>query len=237
MQQLPLGVRLRTSSLFTTYFPGPNTAAVDLVRSLAPLAGAAPIWLWGPPGVGKTHLLQAGCSDAGQRGLTAAYLPAADALTVGPGLLEGWGALDRVCVDDAPLLLADPLWAHRLFQLLLELQESGGRLLLAAELPPMQCPTALADLASRLNGGALVALRRLDDEQQLRALQLRAMQRGLELPLDTALYLCRRLRRDMGSLCEFLDRLDEASLVAQRRLTIPFVKEVLMKSLRAPSAG
>ena len=37
----------------------------------------------------------------------------------------------------------------------------------------------------------------------------------------------RRLPRDMASLCGWLERLDHASLAAQRRLTVPFVRDVL----------
>jgi len=64
-------------------------------------------------------------------------------------------------------------------------------------------------------------------EEQLAALQLRAQLRGCELPEETGQFLLRRLPRNMTALCNFLDELDEASLVAQRRLTVPFVKAVM----------
>ena len=55
----------------------------------------------------------------------------------------------------------------------------------------------------------------------------RARLRGLELPPETGRYLLNHYRRDMASLCALLDELDLASLAAQRRLTIPFVKGIL----------
>ena len=55
----------------------------------------------------------------------------------------------------------------------------------------------------------------------------RAAQRGFELPEETLRYLQRRLPRDMRSMCELLDALDDAALAAQRRLTIPFIREVI----------
>jgi DnaA-homolog protein len=70
-------------------------------------------------------------------------------------------------------------------------------------------------------------LRELDDEGRIEALRLRAAQRGLELPYDTSEYLLKRVPRDLRSLFDILDELDEASLVAQRRLTIPFIREAL----------
>jgi DnaA family protein len=71
------------------------------------------------------------------------------------------------------------------------------------------------------------ALRLLDEAQQRQALQLRAAQRGVELPPETLLYLQRRFARDMGSLNRMLDQLDLASLEEQRRLTLPFIRRVL----------
>ncbi|TLY95649.1 MAG: hypothetical protein E6K44_02090 [Gammaproteobacteria bacterium] len=70
-------------------------------------------------------------------------------------------------------------------------------------------------------------LRVLDKHEQQAALQLRARLRGFELPAETLLWLQRRFPRDMRSLYALLDTLDEAALAAQRRLTIPFIREVL----------
>ncbi len=67
----------------------------------------------------------------------------------------------------------------------------------------------------------------LDDAGRVDALRLRAAQRGLQLPQETSEYLLRRMPRDLKSLHLLLDQLDEASLIAQRRLTIPFIRDVL----------
>jgi DnaA family protein len=44
---------------------------------------------------------------------------------------------------------------------------------------------------------------------------------------DVASYIMRRAPRRLGDLLGILDILDENSLQAQRRLTIPFVKTVM----------
>ena len=85
----------------------------------------------------------------------------------------------------------------------------------------------MPDLRSRLGWGLIYQLKVLDDQQRLQALQLRARQRGCEMPYETGRYLMRRLPRNMAALFDLLDQLDEASLVAQRKLTVPFVKSVL----------
>ena len=72
-------------------------------------------------------------------------------------------------------------------------------------------------------------VRDLDETGRGEAMRLRAKQRGLELPAETLDYLMKRMPRDLRSLFDILDELDEASLVAQRRLTVPFIRDALEK--------
>lgn len=229
-RQLPLSIRLRDSSVFASYFPGRNHAVVDALLALDASRGTRVptcIWLHGPASAGKTHLLQALCARAGVEGHTAAYVPLAEVLSSGEELLSGYGQLALVCLDDGEVLAGRDGWERALFRLHRELDEYGGRLVVAGSMPPAASGFKLRDLASRLNGGLVLTLHSLDEAEQISALQLRAQLRGFELPDETAQFLMRRLPRDMASLCAFLDQLDEASLVAQRRITVPFVKEVL----------
>ena len=227
-KQLPLAIRLRDTSVFASYFPGRNRSVVDALAALsARRAGANDgptcVWVHGAPAVGKTHLLQAMCT----RVQSAAYLPLREVARLGSEILSGYGQYSLVCLDDAEAVAGDAGWERALFRLHQELDEQGGRLVLSGTAPPAALPFKLADLASRLNGGVVLTLQPLDEQEQLEALQLRAQMRGCELPEETAQFLLRRLPRNMTALCAFLDELDEASLVAQRRLTVPFVKSVM----------
>lgn len=228
--QLPLGIRLQDSSVFESFFPGRNQPVVDALSSIASGEQArAPtcIWLHGPTGSGKTHLLQAVCAFAGRASRGGAYLPLLQVNELGAELLSGFGELAVVCLDDAQAIAGRSSWERSLFRLHQELDERGGRLLVSGPMPPAGLPFQLRDLASRLNGGLVLTLQPLEEPEQIAALQLRAQLRGLELPDDTAQFMLRRLPRDMAHLYSFLDQLDRASLIAQRRLTVPFVKEVL----------
>ncbi len=227
--QLLLGVRLRDSSVFASYYSGPNQGAAELLQSLA--IGVLPpsVYVHGAPSTGKSHLLQAVCADAANRQLSAAYLPLTELSRMGPEMLSGWGEIDIVCVDDIDQVARDRAWNLALFALHQQLEERRGRLVVTSALSPAALQMILPDLGSRLAGGMTLTLQPLSDAEQMRALQLRAQLRGFELPDDTAAFLLRRLPRQMSSLCAFLDQLDEASLVAQRRLTVRFVTEVLKK--------
>ncbi len=227
-KQLPLAVRLRDTSVFASYFPGRNRSVVEALIALSARRSGANdgptcVWVHGTPAVGKTHLLQAMCA----RVQNAAYLPLREVAQLSGGILSGYGQFPLVCLDDAEAVAANSDWERALFRLHQELDEQNARLVMSGSAPPAALPFKLADLASRLNGGVVLTLQPLDEQEQLAALQLRAQLRGCELPEETAQFLLRRLPRNMTALCAFLDELDEASLAAQRRLTVPFVKAVM----------
>lgn len=227
VRQLALPVRLRASSVFQSFYPGSNDAVVRRLLALSPGVGPPVIWLYGPRGSGKTHLLQAVCGSAGQQEHAVAYWPLRDVVTLDADLLAGCESLAFICLDDFESAVGNAAWERAVFRLYTELEEQGGRLLIAASVPPANLQIGLRDLASRLAAGTILRLQTLDDTEQMAALALRATQLGLEMPADTAQYLLRRLPRDMTTLCDALDRLDQASLVTQRRLTVPFVRSVL----------
>jgi DnaA family protein len=237
-QQLLPGVRLRDTSLFSSYFAGRNQPAVaalmSLRRDIDEPATRNPtcVWLHGPAGVGKTHLLQALCARAGAEGESAAYVPLASVASHGTESLTGLGQLSYVCIDDAEAVAGDDAWERALFQLHQQLDEQRGRLVVASASTPAALAFRLRDLASRMNGGLVLTLRVLDDDERIAALKLRASVRGFELPDDVAQYLLRHLPRDMTHLYSALDQLDVATLVEKRRLSVAFVRKVLGEAVK-----
>ncbi len=233
MQQLPLGVRLPDRALFESFLPGRNTEALAAARAIARGEARGAVWLSGPGGAGKTHLLQAICAAASER-LRAGYVPLKQVAQLGVEVLDGLGQLECLCVDDLDRVAGELAWERRLFGLLREIEEAGGALVMAGESPPALLTWALPDLGSRCAAGAVFALRALDEAEQHAALELRARLRGLELPEETWQWLRRRYPRDMRRLYELLDTLDEAALAAQRRLTVPFIRDVLLRRAALP---
>ncbi|MCB8890352.1 MULTISPECIES: DnaA regulatory inactivator Hda [Halomonadaceae] len=226
--QLPLGVGLRDDATFGNYFASRENASLltSLTRQLAP-ASEPFIYLWGAPKSGRSHLLQAAChaaSDADKRSL---YLPLADLGHFPPLMLEDIERLDLVAIDDLEYVVGRKRWEEALFHAFNRLRDAGKGLIVSASAPPRQLNVALSDLASRLSWGVTYHLHPLDDADRLEALKLRARVRGMELPDDVARYILHRGPRELGELCRALDTLDQASLSAKRKLTIPFVKSAL----------
>ncbi|NJD30480.1 MAG: DnaA regulatory inactivator Hda [Gammaproteobacteria bacterium] len=224
MEQLPLSVRLRDSARLASFVPGRNRELLRLIGG-GPAAGPRVVWIWGRPGTGKTHLLQAACAAVADSGGTASYLDLT--ATADPAWLEGCESLDLVCLDGIDAIAGNAAWNEAIFRLHALMQDYPARLYAATTAPPAAIEFHLPDLRSRLLAASVHQLFELDEADQAEALRRRAAQRGLELSTEGALYLVHRLPRDMHSLCAMLDRLDEASLAAQRRLTVPFLRSAL----------
>jgi len=220
MKQLALGVGLRTAAVFQNFYVGPNSEAVAAVQS----STRNPLWIWGSPATGKTHLLQAACAQSDG---ASAYFPLRQNADVPPEALDGFETLALFCVDDLECAAGQMVWERALFKLFNAAAETRTRLVFAAGAAPTAIEWRLADWASRAASCTVYQLRPLADDERIDAVRMRANLRGLELPLETAEYLLRRMPRDQKVLFELVDALDDAALVAQRRLTVPFVREAL----------
>jgi DnaA family protein len=229
LSQLALPLTLKDRGVFESFWAADNEALVAFLMSLAdsgPDIGARDgCWIWGAEATGKTHLLQAVCERLGDDSV---FLPLDQFVDAGPGILDGLARRRCICLDNIDAVAADPRFELALFSLLNQIADRQGRLVVAARAAPRDCGFRLADLLSRLSRLPVFHVEPLSDGGRIHALQLRASHRGLELPDDTVRFLLSRSRRDMTSLYRLLDRLDAEALKAQRRLTIPFVRNVLL---------
>jgi DnaA family protein len=223
VRQLPLGVQLQIGNS-PAFCPGrirPCSSNCSGQIACGPKRGHR---IYGPPGAGKTHLLQAVCAQRAQSAI-AAYLPLRELKAMGPESLSGWQHAQCLCIDDVDAVLGRVEWERALFGIYREAEEHGAALVISAAAPPRALTFALPDLGSRYASGVIYAVLPLDEAEQREALRLRARLRGLDLPDETARFLQRRMPRDMETLYGLLDTLDAAALQAQRRLTVPFIRE------------
>ena len=226
-EQLTLELGLKEDTTFANYYPGENAQLLATLQETARGRGEQFIYLWGQPGVGRTHLLQACCHVADRLKLSPIYLPLSKLDQLEPAMLEGLEALHLACIDDVENIAGRPAWEEAFFHFFNRVRDAGKRLIVASRVPPNELGLALPDLVSRLVWGIVFHVQPLSDEDKIQTLLLRAKARGLHVPEAVAQYLIRHWPRDMASLFEALEKLDQASLVAKRKLTVPFVKEVL----------
>ena len=229
-EQLTLNVNLRDGLIFDSYYVAPdseNAEVVNVLQSIFTSSDAQQNIIWGEKSSGKTHLLQACCAKAAELYHTVSYIPLKDFKAYGTAALEGLLQSKLIAIDDIEAVLGDRKWEVALFNLINITRENGQSLLLSSVENPRKLDGVLPDLASRLIWGGSYQLQVLTDEEKPKALQARAEQRGFKLKDNVIEYLYRRYPRDIESLMEILNKLDEESFRQKSLITIPFAKQIL----------
>ena len=226
-QQLPLAIQLNDEATLTDFHWGSNQLLQHhLIDLLNAQQHKTMLYLWGISGSGKSHLLQACCQALPHA--DAIYLPLLALKDFGPQVMDGLDTRTLICIDDIDAIAGNREWEETLFHLYNRIRDSEqGKLIISANAPPANTPIQLPDLTSRLSWGLVMQLNELNDEDKITTLQRRAQKRGFELPTGVIQFLMNRCSRNMHDLNTLLNRLDETSLAAQRKITIPFVKQAL----------
>ena len=182
-------------------------------------------YIWGGAGGGKSHILQAITQKAG---VNAIYLPMGQLLDYGQEVFEGMEQLDIICLDDLESIANQPDLEVALFHLYNRVRDNGHtRLFISGQFPIKHLSITLADLRSRIAWGLVFHLQELSEQDKLVVLAQQAEGKGMSLPASVSQYLLTHCARDMHQLKEIIEKLDKASLAAQRKLTIPFIKQTL----------
>ncbi|MFA6970633.1 MAG: DnaA regulatory inactivator Hda [Gallionella sp.] len=215
MNQLLLDITPDWWPTFDNFVAGGNQELLAALHQALSGSGERCIYVWGPAGSGKSHLLQACVSAAQNSHQSAIYVQG--------GVPE---PADMVAVDDADTL--DDVAQIELFNLYNRMRDSGGMLLVSGRQSPLHLDLR-PDLRTRLGWGLVYQVHGLSDEEKAQALTQHAKGRGFILSPEVTHYLLRHGRRDLPSLLEVLDALDEHSLRLHRAPSIPLLKEVMQQ--------
>lgn len=217
MRQLPLPLAPDTQPSLDNFLPGDNEAVVGYLRTL--VMPSAPVYLWGPAGSGKSHLLHALIDKATRSGQRARRFD--------PGVEWGnlmSGDLALVAIDECDDL--DDAAQAAAFRLFVEAAALGMQVVAAGRVPPVDLPLR-EDLRTRLGWGPVFALQPLREPQVRAALRREADRRGLFLSDEVLDHLLTRFARDLKHLNALVDRLDRFSMARSRPLTVPLLKQML----------
>lgn len=233
--QLPLPIHQVEDDTFDNFYAENSLLLLDSLRHNFDDVQQPFFYIWGGKSSGKSHLLKAICNHYLLNQRSSSYIPLDKSHYFAPTVLDNAEQLDVVCLDNLHAVAGDEEWEKAIFDLFNCIREQQGLftqgqktlLVISADCPPHQLAIALPDLRSRLTWGEVYRLNDLNDEQKRTILQRYAYQKGLELSDEVANFLLKRLDRDLHILIEKLVELDHASLQAQRKLTLPFVKEIL----------
>jgi DnaA family protein len=232
VSQLTLSVQLPDDETFASFKSQSNQMVVQqLTHFLDQITKSNKqvhsMYLFGLSGVGKSHLLHASCAYADTLGITSLCLSFSELTQLSVDVLDGLENIDLVCLDDIQLIAGNKKWRQGVFDLYNRMVEQNKCLIITGDQSVTNLNISLPDLVSRLSWGLTEQVKPLSDEEKSVSLQYRAQQRGLYISDEVASFLINRLSRDMTSLIAALEQLDQASIREQRRITIPFIKDVL----------
>jgi DnaA family protein len=227
INQLTLCVGLKDDATFANYYAGNNKLLVEELKKTACGQGERVIYFCGSGGEGRTHLLQACCHEANQHQLSSVYIPLENVADLSPDIFQGLEMLSLVCIDDLHKIAGNAVWEEAFFHAYNRIRDAGHCLIVTANEMPKSLGLGMPDIVSRLTWGMAFQLQLLTDDEKLQVLMMRASRRGMTLVEEVGRYILTHCPRHMTTLFAALDALDKASLAAQRKLTIPFVKEVL----------
>lgn len=227
MKQQPLQFEFRSNQTFNYFFAGDNQDIVSHLQNSVAGQGELQIFLYGEAGLGKTHLLQACCHYAQLLNRSSFYLDLANPNLPDADILTGLDSLDLVCLDNVEAIAGKNDWELAFFHFFNQHRDSGHTLIISAACLPNEIPVKLPDLKTRLNWGLSLKIRPLEDNQRISALNIKAHLMGFDISPQVGLFLLTHYGRDFSALCLLLEKLDKASLATKRKLSIPFLKEVL----------
>lgn len=226
--QLALPITLNNSKTFANFCVGDNQLLIDSLNSELEQKKFGSFFIYAREGEGKTHLLNAICSQAHLQGKNICYIPLSDYKMLSIDILSGFDEVDMICLDDIDAIANQRLWESAIFDLFNRLKEKDrAKLILTAQKQPKQIIFSLPDLLSRLLWGHVFELKEPNDEQKITVLQHFAKEKGFDFPCDVAQFVLTHNNRNMKILNQLLNKLDEASISQHRKITIPFVKTIL----------
>ena len=220
--QLPLNLSVDSETRFQNFFEFGNES--EIVRELK--GEFSIVYLWGGTGSGRTHLLQAVTYEAYAKQESSIFLPLKKADDYSPEILSGIEGVDVGCLDDIQAIARDLRWEEAIFRLYNYAQETKCKLVISADRAPQNLPMNLADLKSRLCSFPVFMLHSPDEKAQLEILRYRAKLRGVKLENDVLNFISKNMRRGLHEIIDLLEKLDAASKIEKRKITIPLIKKV-----------
>ncbi|OYV19822.1 MAG: DnaA- protein [Methylococcaceae bacterium NSM2-1] len=231
-RQVPVHFEFRANQTFDDFFPGTNLEIINHLQTSIAGNGERQVFLWGQSGLGKSHLLQACCQQAQSLQLSSFYFALSSLELPDPELLTGLDKFDVVCFDNIEHIAGNQAWELGFFNFFNLHRDQGHTLILSAACPPNEIAIQLPDLKTRLNWGLTLKIQPLCDTDRITALIFKAGQMGFEISPQAGRFLLTHYDRDLSSLWALLTKLDRASLAAKRKLTIPFLKQILNEESR-----
>jgi len=220
MNQLGLPISLDSKMLLDNFLG--NKHLLEFIAQLYVDKTSAEIYVYGTPGLGKTHLLQGAVSRVLSDQQSAMYIDCHNSL---PGhVLESIEQLNWISIDNIDAINANQ--QDLFFDLYNRAKQARVTMLISGTDLPSELGV-MKDLKTRLGLATVFQLEELDDKLTMLVLNNQMIDRNLSIDSKVYEYLFKYYSRDVKVLLTAMDDLDKASLQAKQSITIPFVRKTL----------
>jgi chromosomal replication initiator protein len=222
--------------------------AAALTVAEMPATAYNPLFIYGPPGVGKTHLLQSIAALAARHSpdlrirltsgeeFTNAFLEALAERSTERFKRE-YRDVDVLLVDDVQFLERKTRTEEEFFHTFNALHDAGSQIVVSSDRPPRDLQAVEQRLRERFQAGLVADIAPPDLATRLTILRKRAASDGIPVPDERALArLAARVTTDVRALEGALIRTVAYASLGGRPLTVELVDEVLDR-LYGPQTG
>jgi chromosomal replication initiator protein len=207
----------------------------------------SPLYFHGPPGVGKTHLIQGVAlrfKDAFPKKRFA--FCSTESLAQHFGLSSHNNSLDRfrafyrnvdlLVLDDLQALEKKPAFQIELSHIMDLMSSRGGQMVFAGTVSPRNIPKLQGALKSRILAGVTVELKLPDFEQRLEILQIQQGYLACEFSSEILSYLAQKIPNNTGDLVGAFTKLSAYAQLIDRQVDFASAKKALVEIVGAPDA-
>ncbi len=206
-----LGLTTASEASFDTFFVGANEEGLARVRQ------GERVWLFGEVATGKTHVLRSMEKETADARYFNEHPP-----NLNEDLLSS-----LLLIDDIDGLCGNEENEYALFAAFEATNFETTRWVVSAQRAPNEVSFLYRDLASRMSLFERVELQPVPESARASLLKFWANDRAIGISDEVIQFLLDRIPRTQESLWDTLQKLDRTSMLENRTLTIPFVREVM----------
>jgi len=227
-EQIPLAFKQNTVQTFNDFTVGKNSLLLDSMHSFVQSSENI-FYLWGEPGSGKSHVLQAFINRLSLDGKSAVILNFEDLRDrQSVSLIE---MFDYICIDSAETIAGDSVLEESLFFWINEVRQAHKKILIASQYSNKSNAWQLPDLCSRIQSGRTYKIIALDRDEVLSVFNNLVKKKGIIIDQKVMAFLEKNCPMNLSFLSILLDKLDKITLVEKKQVTIPLLKKILESKL------
>ena len=208
------------------------------------LGAVSPLFIYGPTGVGKSHLLEGLWSNVRRQRerRRCIYLTAEQFTSYFLESLHGRGlpnfrrryrGLDLLIIEDVQFFVGKEATISELLHTVDSLAREGRQVAFSADRPPTQLTQLGPELSNRLCGGLVVNMQAPELETRCQILQRAAQSRSIDVPEEVLRLIATRLADDVRKLYGALNRLAATSTAWQQPITTSLARQALEEVFRS----